>query len=99
MDTLYLVVAIGVIGYFIRYLRRELLSRDWNVTSGAVRLAIEFIPYSFKTMAVMASVIYVMYFFLPKESDVDRQVREMEEEMAATLKFLGVEEATDADNK
>jgi hypothetical protein len=89
MDTLYLVVAIGVIGYFT-------LSMWYTFKVLGIG---DFFWLGVKLLAVMASIIYVMYFFLPKESAVDRRVREMEEEMAATLKFLGVEEADDADNK
>jgi hypothetical protein len=88
MDTLYLVVAIGVLVYFIR--------SSW--LSGDLYNLFEFCGYGLKVLAVMASAIYIGYVFLPKESATDRRVREMEEEMAATLKFLGIE-AEDANNK
>lgn len=89
MDTLYLIVAIGVLVYFI-------LSMWYTFTVLGIG---EFFWFGVKVVSAMVAAIYIGYVFLPKESATDRRVREMEEEMAATLKFLGVEEAADANNK
>jgi len=89
MDTLYLVVAIGVLVYCT-------LSMWYTFKVLGIG---EFFWLGVKVVAAMAATVYILHSSIPVESAVDRQVREMEEEMAATLKFLGVEEADDADNK
>lgn len=88
MDTFYLIVAIGVLVYFTLSM--------W--LSGDLYNLFEFCRHGLKVLAVMASAIYIGHVFLPRESATDRRVREMEEEMAATLKLLGIE-AEDANNK